>query len=98
MDVIYKLSNGKYCIVQCDTTGKIGLSDAYNALEEASLKNFGNWVESFYVRHTYIFGFYDCQNFSREVVQDINGRKTGILAFEDGPTFGKKCTWFRWNR
>ena len=39
--VIYKLSNGKYGITQFDTTGKIGLSDKYDTLEQASLQTWG---------------------------------------------------------
>ena len=39
--VVYKLSNDKYGIVQFDTTGKIGLSDKYNTLEDASLATWG---------------------------------------------------------
>ena len=40
--VIFKLSNGKYGIVQFDTTGKIGLSDTYNSLEAASMETWGD--------------------------------------------------------
>ena len=107
--VIYKLSNGKYGIVQFDTTGKIGLSDTSNTLEDASLKcwgglgnrvrlccygscnrNYINWVERFYGPHQYILGFHDCQNFAREVVRDLTGKRVGVWPIEDGPTFGQR--------
>ena len=39
--VVYKLSNGKYGITQFDTTGKIGLSDNHDTLEEASRETWG---------------------------------------------------------
>lgn len=107
--VIYELSNGKYGIVQFDTTGGIGLSDNYNTLEEASMKTWGglgkrvrlscygsccrnyiNWVESFYGKHTYFLGFHDCQNFAREVVEDLTDKTVGVWPIEDGPTFGRR--------
>ena len=53
-------------------------------------RNYINWVESFYGKHTYILGFYDCQNFAREVVKDLTGKTVGIWPIEDGPTFGER--------
>ena len=107
--VVFKLSNGKYGIVQFDTSGKIGLSDTYNSLEEASLKTWGglgnrvrlscygscyrnyiDWVESFYGKHTYVLGSHDCQNFAREVVEDLTDKTVGVWPIEDGPTFGQR--------
>ena len=53
-------------------------------------RNYINWVESFYGKHTYILGFHDCQNFAREVVEDLTGKTVGVWPIEDGPSFGRR--------
>ena len=53
-------------------------------------RNYINWVESFYGKHTYILVFHDCQNFAREVVEDLTGKTVGVWPIEDGPSFGKR--------
>ena len=107
--VVFELSNGKFGIVQFDTSGKIGLSDTSNTLEDASLKTWGllgkrvrlsyrgtcyrnyiNWVERFYGSHQYVLGFNDCQNFAREVVEDLTGEWVGAWPIEDGPVYGSR--------
>ena len=106
--VVFELDNGKYGIIQFDTSGGIGLKDTYDSLEEASLatwglggkvrlsdygscsKNYKKWIESLYGRHTYCLFFHDCQNFTREIVEDLNGRWVGAFPIEDGPEFGDK--------
>lgn len=53
-------------------------------------RNYIDWIESFYGRHTYVLGFHDCQNFAREVVEDLTGKVVGVWPIENGPTFGKR--------
>ena len=106
--VIYELDNGKYGIIQFDTSGGIELNDCNNSLEEASMRtwgsggkvrlscygscyrNYNNWIENLYGRHTYCLFFHDCQNFAREIVNDLTGKSVGAFPIEDGPEFGDK--------
>ena len=53
-------------------------------------RNYINWIKSFYGMHTYVLGFHDCQNFAREVVEDLTGKIVGVWPIEDGPTFGRR--------
>ena len=53
-------------------------------------KNYINWIKSFYGRHTYVLGFHDCQNFAREIVEDLTGNWVGVWPKEDGPEFGRR--------
>ena len=83
--VIYKLSNGKYGITQFDTSGKIGLSDNHNTLEEASRKTWGGLGNR--VR---LSCYGSCYVNYIDWVERFYGRHTYILFLNDCQNFARK--------
>ena len=83
--VIYKLSNDKYGITQFDTTGKIGLSDDNNTLEQAAQKTWGNLGQR--VR---LSCYGSCKRNYIKWLEQFNGKHTYILGLNDCQNFARK--------
>jgi len=48
-------------------------------------RTLGEFLDKISGNFTYILGFYDCQNFCREMVDFLTGKTIGIWPKEDGP-------------
>ena len=83
--VVYKLSNGKYGITQFDTTGKIGLSDNHDTLEEASRETWGGCGQR--VR---LSCRGSCRRNYIKWIKSFYGKHTYVLGFNDCQNFARK--------
>ena len=83
--VVYKLSNGKYGITQFDTTGKIGLSDNHDTLEEASRETWGGCGQR--VR---LSCRGSCRRNYIKWIESFYGKHTYVLGFNDCQNFARK--------
>jgi hypothetical protein len=49
-----------------------------------------SWTEfrnNLWVRDSYIYILWDCQNFARKIVDDLTGKTAGLWPIENGPKF-----------